>query len=268
VNGLAGGDGAASGQDRIHQGPTRRFRPAQLRVTYTVIIGEVLSPSVRKVCPVSYVSWDRDRPEQGVEPEHLLEVVEVAEGPAVLVAGLVVEHGTTKLLQSRSVVKNQVDVVPEQRGDADAEEDGDQEDEDHVVLGHPNTEGVRPELGKVPGGGGGDEGTVGQRVTQEEHEKFIVSESNTVVDPGTVVVHLEGAGLAHRAVVRSVWLYALALFTISHCTLNTSLFDPAAHFGGNGGQARLPLLLRLRGRQGRHGTSGQHPRRGNFTWWR
>ena len=30
-------------------------------------------------------------------------------------------------------------MVPEQRGDADAEEDGDQEDEDHVVLGHPNT---------------------------------------------------------------------------------------------------------------------------------
>ena len=30
-------------------------------------------------------------------------------------------------------------MVPEQRGYADAEEDGDQEDEDHMVLGHPNT---------------------------------------------------------------------------------------------------------------------------------
>ena len=45
----------------------------------------------------------------------------------------------------------------------------------------PIPEGVRPELGKVPGGGGGDEGTVGQRVTQEEHEKLKYEGDNSLV---------------------------------------------------------------------------------------
>ena len=40
--------------------------------------------------------------------------------------------------------------------------------------------------------------------------------AHAVIDPGAVVVHLESAVLAHRAVVGPVWLDAEALLTVPH----------------------------------------------------
>ena len=46
--------------------------------------------------------------------------------------------------------------------------------------------------------------TVEEPVEQEENEELVVVESDTVVDPWTVVVHLEDAGPADGAVVSTV----------------------------------------------------------------
>ena len=50
---------------------------------------------------------------------------------------------------------------------------------------------------------------------------LVVVEGDTVVDPGTVVVHLEHARAAHGAVVRAVWLHTRALLAVPHRTLQT-----------------------------------------------
>ena len=51
-----------------------------------------------EACSVSYVSWDWDGPQQGIEAKDLFDIVEVAEGPAFLVTHLVVKDGASKLL--------------------------------------------------------------------------------------------------------------------------------------------------------------------------
>ena len=67
------------------------------------------------------------------------------------------------------------------------------------------------------------------RIYEDITSYFIVSEAYTVVHPGAVMIHLEGANLTHGAVVGSIRFYAFTLLTVSNCTLNTPLFDVAAH---------------------------------------
>lgn len=73
-----------------------------------------------------------------------------------------------------------------------------------------------PELDEERQGCEGDEDAVGEAVTEKEQEELVVGESNTVVHPGAVVVHLQDADPANTAVVAPVWLQVGALFTITH----------------------------------------------------
>ena len=80
---------------------------------------------------------------------------------------------------------------------------------------------MRPEPEEILEGGEGNKHAVGEAVEEEQDEELVVVESDTVVDPGTVVVHLEHARAAHGAVVRAVWLHARALLAVPHRTLQT-----------------------------------------------
>ena len=70
----------------------------------------------------------------------------------------------------------------------------------------------------------GHEQTVGEAVEEEEDEVLVVVEGDAVVDPGAVVIHLEHAAPAHRAVVSTVRLHARALLTVTHRALKETLF--------------------------------------------
>jgi len=51
-----------------------------------------------------------------------------------------------------------------------------------------------------------NEVTVQRCVQEEQKEKLVVVKANAVVDPRTMMVHFENAGLANSAVVTPVWL--------------------------------------------------------------
>ena len=78
---------------------------------------------------------------------------------------------------------------------------------------------MRPEPEEILERGEGHEHAVEEAVQEEQDEELVVVEGDTVVDPGTVVVHLQDTGAAHRAVVSSVGFDDGALLTISHCSL-------------------------------------------------
>lgn len=54
----------------------------------------------------------------------------------------------------------------------------------------------------------------------EEHanEELVVVEANTVGDPGAVMVHLQDASVALRAMMASVWLRLVAPLANSYAT--------------------------------------------------
>ena len=70
----------------------------------------------------------------------------------------------------------------------------------------------------------GHEQTVGEAVEEEEDEVLVVVEGDAVVDPGAVVIHLEHAAPAHRAVVRAVRLHTRALLAVAHRALKGTSF--------------------------------------------
>ena len=78
---------------------------------------------------------------------------------------------------------------------------------------------VRPEPEEILERGESYEHTIEETVQEEQDEELVVVEGDTVVDPGTVVVHLQDTGAAHRAVVGSVGFDNGALLTVSHCSL-------------------------------------------------
>merc|ERR1719483_645993 len=65
----------------------------------------------------------------------------------------------------------------------------------------------------------GDEYTIDKAVEEEKDEKLVVFEGYTIVDPRTVMIHLEDTSSTHRAMVSSVWLDHSTFLTISHGSL-------------------------------------------------
>lgn len=63
-----------------------------------------------------------------------------------------------------------------------------------------------------PGKGHCDDDEVGDNkdVDEKENEEFAVPESDAVVDPGAVMVHVEDAAVARRAVMAPFWLKDVA----------------------------------------------------------
>lgn len=90
--------------------------------------------------------------------------------------------------------------------------------------------------------------------------------ADAIVHPGAVVVHFQGASLAHRTVMGPVWFDAKALLAISDSILNTSLLDLAAKLICQGGEQGLPFLLGLSSTQFLHLVGTEMPRRRSEAW--
>ena len=63
-----------------------------------------------------------------------------------------------------------------------------------------------------PGKAHRDDHEVGddEDIDEEEDEKFAVPKANAIVDPGAVVIHVQYASIARRAVMASLWLENVA----------------------------------------------------------
>ena len=75
---------------------------------------------------------------------------------------------------------------------------------------------VRPEPEEIFEGGESHKHTVQETIEEKEDKELVVVEGDTVVHPGTVVVHLEDTAATHRTVVSSVRFDDGALLTVSH----------------------------------------------------
>jgi len=56
---------------------------------------------------------------------------------------------------------------------------------------------LSPESEEIFEGGESHEEAVGEAIEEEEDEELVVVERDAVVDPGTVVVHLQDTGSTH-----------------------------------------------------------------------
>ena len=75
---------------------------------------------------------------------------------------------------------------------------------------------MRPESEKIFESGQSDKQTVCEAVEEEQDEELVVVECHAVVDPGTVMVHLEDTVSTHGTMMHSVWLDAGTLLTVPH----------------------------------------------------
>lgn len=108
-------------------------------------------------------------------------------------------------------------MVSEERAQRYSEHHGYKKREHYVIAARTRcrSEVALPELNKVRKTRGHDEYAVDESISQEEHEELVVEETDAVVDPRTVVVHLEDAAGAYAAVVRAVGLDQYASVTVA-----------------------------------------------------
>lgn len=74
---------------------------------------------------------------------------------------------------------------------------------------------ICPKLDKVLQNSGGDVDAVQHGVRQKQHKELIVGESDTVINPGTMVIHFQDTFVAGGAVMASVWFNQLTSVTIT-----------------------------------------------------
>lgn len=114
-----------------------------------------------------------------------------------------------EVVEGGGIAKDEVNVEFEEHGDDDQEGglDGNAESADDEVYSNGFLAGDDVgDFGDVEddlGGEGVDEGE--DNVEEEEHEELAVGKAHAVGNPGTVVVHVQHASLARRAVMAS-WL--------------------------------------------------------------
>lgn len=112
-------------------------------------------------------------------------------------------------------------MVPEERRDADAEHDRDKEQEEDVEFSCTlSGKSVCPKQYEILEYTSSQVNAVDEGVSEKQHEKLVVIEGHAVVHPRTVVIHLEDAVSANRAMVAAIGLDGLAFVTISNCTLD------------------------------------------------
>lgn len=154
---------------------------------------------------------DGEEPCPAVVPEHLLEVVHLPEVEGQFV-GAVSEDRRSEGFQRRHVLRDEIAVVEEEGGQAQAEHCGHKEEEqdmepgnkerniygDIIKMGRHGLDSLSvcvrhvrgPEFEEVFEGGECDVYAVEECVAQKEDEEFVVLKGHTVVHPWTVMIHL------------------------------------------------------------------------------
>lgn len=101
-------------------------------------------------------------------------------------------------------------MVAEQADQTDGEHAGDEEEKHDMKPSDAPVQVALPEPQEVAQRGHGHVNAVQQGVAEEQHEELVVAEVHAVIDPRTMVVHLQHANAAHAAMVRPVGLDHLA----------------------------------------------------------
>jgi len=119
-------------------------------------------------------------------------------------------------------------VVAKKGAERDTEHGGDKKEKENVEFSVPviwcskcNIPVIRlgPELDEVFERGEAYEDAVEKPIEEEEHKELVVVKGDTVVDPRTMMIHLEDTSPTHGTMMSSVWLDMCALITIPHCPL-------------------------------------------------
>lgn len=81
----------------------------------------------------------------------------------------------------------------------------------HVAVTH-----ARPETDEILQRREGHVDAVDEGVGEEQEEELVVGETDTIVHPRTMMVHLEYTSATDRAVMCTIRLQSLAFITITH----------------------------------------------------
>lgn len=106
-------------------------------------------------------------------------------------------------------------MVDEERQDADEEQRRHEEQKQDVEFGVGVGELFCPEFDEILDDCGTNDYAVQRSVGQEQNEVFVVGESDTVIDPGAVMVHFQHTRLTGRAVMAAVGFDDLAVVAVS-----------------------------------------------------
>lgn len=179
------------------------------------------TPPGGKRATVAPTREDRHEPQPLVVAEDLPEVVLKPDVKPAFIR-TILEDGRPESFKSRSIVRHQVRVVAEQREQTNSEHNRDKEQEQkmELVSGPLAGELAVIERQEVLQRSDQHEEAVEQRVDEEEQEELVIRERDAVVDPRTVVVHLEDASAADGAMVASVRFYVLALVAPAHAAVD------------------------------------------------
>ena len=146
-------------------------------------------------------------------------------------------------LDGRLAADGQEDVVAGEGADDQADDAGDDAQHDEVD-GHEGVDvgGLAEHLDPDPGARGGEaEPAEEGGVDEEEQEGLVVAQADARGQPGAVVVHLEHAAAAGRAVVGAVGLAGLALLAEAHLAVG---LDREGRDGGRvHGQGAIAIVV-------------------------
>ena len=175
---------------------------------------------------LSTAAEDREGPEPLIASENLLPILLVTN----VVERLVRLSLHLQVFNGRLVGKGKFDVEFEEHGHQDGNDSIQHEGHlNHDVLYQLLLVSIlraevicvqRPLNAFKPSVGHGDNYKVrdDEDVNEEQYEKLAVPESNTVINPRTVMVHVEHTSVARRAMMASLWLE-----NVTHQTITTTL---------------------------------------------
>lgn len=115
-------------------------------------------------------------------------------------------------------------MIGEQGHETDRKHDAGKEQEHDVEVAHirrvvPNR---RPELNEILERRERHKEAVRKRVTEEQDKEFVIRETDAVVHPGTMMIHLQHTPAANRTVVSSVRFNGLTSITVAHFSCQSS----------------------------------------------
>lgn len=116
-------------------------------------------------------------------------------------------------------------MVEEQRREGNGKHDGHEEEEEDVEPRHFSVRTRRPEFDEILNRSASNIETITQGVEKKQNEEFVRVETDAIVHPWTVVIHLEDADATDTAMMSAIRFHAFALLAIPNTTGNGSVVD-------------------------------------------
>lgn len=184
---------------------------------------------------ISRIICDGQKPEKRVRAENLLNVAP----NSTVVDGMVIPCLLRRLLAELDCAhchEAKPHVEPEESGGQNAEKSTErlpEKEGEHVVEILVPVQGFLHRRKHGPA----DQLRANERVEDELEEELVVPEANAIINPGTVVVHLQNTRAAHSAMVATIRLILVAPLAMSALAGSLCLEHPCRRI------RILPLLL-------------------------